>query len=143
MHPCRKTLIESPGSKLCATFLHIAKYFKTVRCGCGADAGFFFNLLKTSTVSSQYIKLMVCVNIIYTGMKYRKACAQYTHWHDPIQSTITFFFDRSLDEHWTFCCKYIQTTLNELSYQSDILTQLVFLCSCCKTHFYHNKINCI
>ena len=23
----------SPGSKLCATFLNIAKYFKTLRCG--------------------------------------------------------------------------------------------------------------
>ena len=40
----------SPGSKLCTTFLNIAKYFKTLRCGCGAVAFIFFNLLKTSTV---------------------------------------------------------------------------------------------
>jgi len=40
----------SQGSKLCATFLNIAKFFKTVRCGCGALAFYFFNLLKTSTV---------------------------------------------------------------------------------------------
>ena len=32
--------------KLCAAFLNIAKYFKTLRCGCV----YFFNLLKTSTV---------------------------------------------------------------------------------------------
>ena len=24
----------SPGAKLCATFLNIKKYFKTLRCGC-------------------------------------------------------------------------------------------------------------
>ena len=36
----------SPGSKLCTMFLNIAKYFKTVRCGCV----YFFNLLKTSSV---------------------------------------------------------------------------------------------
>ena len=40
----------SPGSKLCATLLNIAKYFKTLRlwlrCGCV----YFFNLLKTSSV---------------------------------------------------------------------------------------------
>ena len=35
----------SPGSKLCATFINIAKYFKTLRCGWV----YFFNLLKTST----------------------------------------------------------------------------------------------
>ena len=39
----------SPGSKLCATFLNIAKYLKTVRCSCGC--GYFFNLLKTGTVT--------------------------------------------------------------------------------------------
>ena len=39
----------SPGSKLCATFLNIAKYFTTMRCGYGAV--YFFNLLKTSTVT--------------------------------------------------------------------------------------------
>ena len=27
-----------PGSKLCATFLNITKYFKTLGCGCGAVA---------------------------------------------------------------------------------------------------------
>ena len=40
---------ETPSysaSKLCATFLNIAKYLKTLRCGCV----YFFNLLKTSTV---------------------------------------------------------------------------------------------
>jgi len=39
--------------KLCATLLNIAKYFKTVRCGCGAVAvrlRLFFNLLMFSTV---------------------------------------------------------------------------------------------
>ena len=35
-----------PGSKLCATFLNIANYFKALRCGCV----YFFSLLKTSTV---------------------------------------------------------------------------------------------
>jgi len=35
------------GFKPCALFLNIAKYLKTVRCGCG----YVFNLLKTSTVS--------------------------------------------------------------------------------------------
>ena len=40
---------ETPSySKLCATFLNIAQYFKTLRCGCV----YFFNLLKTSTVMS-------------------------------------------------------------------------------------------
>ena len=38
----------SPGSKLCATLLNIAKYFKTLRCGSGAVAFIFFNLLKTA-----------------------------------------------------------------------------------------------
>ena len=41
------------GSKLCTAFLNIAKYFKTMRCGCV----YFFNLLKTSTV--------ICVNVLY------------------------------------------------------------------------------
>ena len=36
-------------------FLNIAKYFKTVGCGCGAVAGFFFNLLKTSTVADVFV----------------------------------------------------------------------------------------
>ena len=38
------------GSKLCATFLNIVKYFKTLCCGCGAVAFIFFNFLKFSTV---------------------------------------------------------------------------------------------
>ena len=41
----------SRGFKLCATFLNIAKYLKTVWCGCG----YFFNLLKARTV------LHVCI----------------------------------------------------------------------------------
>ena len=36
----------SPGSKLCATFLNIAKYFKTLRCGCGAVSFIFSIYLK-------------------------------------------------------------------------------------------------
>ena len=36
----------SPGSKLCAMFLNIAKYFKTLRCGCGAVAFIFSIYLK-------------------------------------------------------------------------------------------------
>ena len=36
----------SPGSKLCATFFNIAKYFETVRCGCGAVAFSFSIYLK-------------------------------------------------------------------------------------------------
>jgi len=35
-----------PGSKLCATLLNITKYFKTLRCGCGADAFIFSIYLK-------------------------------------------------------------------------------------------------
>ena len=34
------------SSKLCATFLNIAKYFKTLRCGCGAVAFIFSIYLK-------------------------------------------------------------------------------------------------
>ena len=36
----------SPGSQLCAMFLNIAKYFKTLRCGCGAVAFIFSIYLK-------------------------------------------------------------------------------------------------
>ena len=36
----------SPGSKLCAVFLNIAHYLKTVRCGCGAFAFIFSIYLK-------------------------------------------------------------------------------------------------
>ena len=44
----RYTLLGvSPGSKICTTFLNIAKYLKTVRCGCGNC----FNFLKFSTVT--------------------------------------------------------------------------------------------
>ena len=35
----------SPGSKLCTTFLNIAKHFKTIGCGYGSDAVPFSNLL--------------------------------------------------------------------------------------------------
>ena len=35
-----------------ATFLNIVKYYKNVRCGCGAVALIFFNLLKTRTVQA-------------------------------------------------------------------------------------------
>ena len=38
---CETRLGVSPGSKLCAMFLNDARYFKTVRCGCGAVAVFF------------------------------------------------------------------------------------------------------
>ena len=46
-----KNVVHSlkPGSKLCATFLNIVKYLKTVRCGCGY---FFFKLLKCSYVAA-------------------------------------------------------------------------------------------
>ena len=37
----RRPLGVSPGSKLCATFLNNAKYFKTMRCGCVAVAFIF------------------------------------------------------------------------------------------------------
>ena len=46
----------SPGSKLCATFLNIAKYFKTLRCGCV----YFSNLLKTSTVKYEETEFDKC-----------------------------------------------------------------------------------
>ena len=42
----RRLLGVSPGSKLCAMFLNIAKYFKTVRCCCGAVAFIFSIYLK-------------------------------------------------------------------------------------------------
>ena len=41
-----KKLGASPGSILCATLLNIAKYFKTLRCGCGAVAFIFSIYLK-------------------------------------------------------------------------------------------------
>ena len=44
--PSYSLLGVSPGSKLCATFLHIAKYFKTLHCGCGAVVFFFSIYLK-------------------------------------------------------------------------------------------------
>ena len=41
----------SPGSKLCAAFLNIAKYFKTLCCvAVAVSCVYFFNSLKTSTV---------------------------------------------------------------------------------------------
>ena len=36
----------SPGPKICATLLNIAKYFKTLRFGCGAVAFIFSIYLK-------------------------------------------------------------------------------------------------
>ena len=42
----RRLLGDSPGTKLCATFLNIAKYSKTVRCGCGAVVVIFSIYLK-------------------------------------------------------------------------------------------------
>ena len=36
--PVNWNFVVISGSKLCATFLNIANYFKTLRCGCGAIA---------------------------------------------------------------------------------------------------------
>jgi len=49
----------SSDSKLCATLLYNANYFKTLRCGCIHC----FNLLKTSTVSG----LAICVTPLGTS----------------------------------------------------------------------------
>ena len=47
----------------------MAKYFKTLRCGCGAVALIFFNLLRTSTVSIIYtltpnLDVYICVYVL-------------------------------------------------------------------------------
>ena len=44
----------SPGSKLCATFLNIAKYFRTLRYGCGALAFIFSIYLKPGLYHKLY-----------------------------------------------------------------------------------------
>ena len=46
LEPGETPLGVSPGSKLCAMFLNIAKYFKTLRCGCGVVAFIFSIYLK-------------------------------------------------------------------------------------------------
>ena len=56
---------SNQAPKVCAAFLNIAIYFKTVRCGCGSVAVNFFNLLMFSTVhlyrkeAQQFISLAV------------------------------------------------------------------------------------
>ena len=43
----------SPGFKLCATFFNTAKYFKTVRCGCGVVAFIYLIYLKLGLYKSK------------------------------------------------------------------------------------------
>ena len=93
----------SPGSKLFATFLNIAKYFKMLRCGCGAVAFIFSIYLKPVLYLYRVLILFVlfmCSIIIiiisFLGFRVFLGCCQLCmlyRLHDPffVSSKILLF----------------------------------------------------
>ena len=60
----------SPGSKQCATLLNIAKYFKTLRCGCGAVAFIFSIHLKPVHVGTKLFSLFQSLFALFASVRH-------------------------------------------------------------------------
>ena len=94
----------SPGSKLCATLLNIAKYFKTLRCGSGAVAFIFFNLLLFKTICHKY-KVVSHVHCLFlTSCILKHLYVWYVSENNVIDGTFNILYspDRAYFMHLDF-----------------------------------------